>query len=313
MALYINKIRYGIRRFCDELIGREDYWHLRLRPLPVNLIQKEYFHDMYKKGFYDGELKNNIPIYYLNGIYPVYFHITTLNYGLGLLSRLNRGEKTRSEILMIVNWLLLNQLADGSWRYNFPLESNHELADNKPSGMTQGLALSFLIRVASLNIVTVDQPFNDAIKKAFLFLNSPQLCSIYNGIPMIEEFYNPGDGILNGYIFAIYGIYDYCCYINDMTYFNQQILDLKQLLSFFSLGGYWTKYSISGIISSKFYHQLHIDMMTSLYNLTNDKIFLSYKKRWQIGLKLSPLYIVCKSFQKVMHVNDMVMSFSKSK
>ena len=114
MALYINKIRYGIRRFCDELIGREDYWHLRLRPLPVNLIQKEYFHDMYKKGFYDGELKNNIPIYYLNGIYPVYFHITTLNYGLGLLSRLNRGEKTRSEILMIVNWLLSNQLADGS-------------------------------------------------------------------------------------------------------------------------------------------------------------------------------------------------------
>lgn len=312
MAQYIKKIAYGFRRLCDELVGREDYWHLRLKTIPLNSIHKDYFHDMYKKGFYDGEFKNNIPIYYLNGVYPVYFHITTLNYGLGLLSRFNRGEKIDYEISLIANWLLSNQSTDGSWRYNFPLESNHELADNRPSGMTQGLAISFLVRAASLDIVTVDKQFNTALEKAFLFLFSPQLLSIHNEIPMIEEFYSPGSGILNGYIFAIYGIYDYCYYINEMLYFNEQILNLKRLLPLFSWG-YWTKYSATGIISSKFYHQLHIDMMKSLYNLTGDKIFLKYKKKWQIGLKLSPFYILCKSFQKAIHINDMVMSFSKSK
>lgn len=305
-----RRILYGLNRLKDELIGKEDYWHLRL--LPAENFDKVYFLQMLPKANYVGYFQNGIPIYYLNGKYPVFFHITTLNYALGLLECYykNKSEKLRKDIAKIFIWLVENQQEDGSWRYHFPLESKHVLADNKPSGMTQALAISFIIRVLRGNFVPYNEQYQSILNKAVTFMLSDKIICEHDGIELIEEFYNPGDGILNGYIFTLYGLYDYCQYCSDYTLFKFHIKNLKNALTRYNYF-IWTRYDLKGKISSRFYHQLHIDMMSVLFKLTHDPFFLKYKKRWEYGMKFCFIFILLKALQKTRSINKMIMSYSK--
>lgn len=305
-----RRFLYGLKRLRDELFNKEDYWHLRLAP--SDNFGKVYYLKMKKKGYYPGSFKEGIPVYYLNGKYPVFFHITTLNYALGLLERFYDGEDVRKDILIIFDWLIENQHDDGSWRYEFPLESKHVLSDNKPSGMTQGLAVSFILRVMQGGFVPYENKYDVILKKATSFMLSNCIVDKHYHVELIEEFYNPGDGILNGYIFALLGLYDYSKYISNFTYFNKHINNLITILPKYNFLT-WTKYDSKGTISSRFYHQLHIDMMHVLYKITRDSIFLKYKNIWEIGMNLYPLFVLIKSYQKTRRINKMIMSYSEEK
>lgn len=305
-----RRFLYGLNRLKDEFIGKEDYWHLRLPP--ADSFDKVYFLQMKRKADYSGEFIHDIPIYYLNGKFPVFFHITTLNYALGLLEcyYMNNDNHLHDRINNIFLWLIKNQQQDGSWRYTFPLESKHVLADNKPSGMTQALAISFIIRILRGNFLPHDKKYILSLENAVKFMLSDEIICTHDGIDLIEEFYNPGNGILNGYIFTLLGLYDYCQYKSDYTLFDVHISNLKRIIKKYNFF-IWTRYDLVGTISSRFYHQLHIDMMTVLYKLTGDMLFLKYRKRWKLGMYFSFLFVLLKAIQKAMNINVMVMSYSK--
>ena len=283
---------------------------MRLSPLNDILWDKMYYHDMKLKGFYNGLIDKGMPIYYLNGKYPVLFHITTINYALGLLFRFYDGENVKQEIVDIFYWLIDNQQDDGSWRYNFPEGTGHLLSDNKPSGMTQGLAISFIIRVLRSGLICNNGKYDIILDKAVSFMLSKEIVDSHKAVPIIEEFYSPGSGVLNGFIFALYGLYDYSKYKSDYKEYNKFLLNLKSLLPRYCFFFCWSKYSLAGTISSRFYHQLHIDMMVVLYSLTHDMLFKKYEKRWLLGMKFSALFVLIKSFQKVFNIDRMVMSYS---
>lgn len=310
MISSVRKFLYGLRRLRDELFNKEDYWHLRLAP--SDDFEKVYFLQMKRKGFYPGSFKDGIPIYYLNGKFPVFFHITTLNYALGLLERFYDGEDVHRDILRIFDWLIENQHSDGSWRYNFPIESKHVLSNNMPSGMTQGLAVSFILRVIQGGIASKEDKYDTILNKAVAFMLSDCIVDKHYGTEIIEEFYNPGDGILNGYIFALLGLYDYSRYASDFTSFDKYVKNLILILPKYNFIT-WTKYDAKGTVSSRFYHQLHIDMMYVLYEITGDSIFLKYKKMWGVGMSLYPIFVLLKSFQKTSRINRMIMSYSEEK
>lgn len=309
--MLLQRLRYGFRRLFDELGNKEDYWHLRLKPeLNDNNWTKVYFHDMAGKGIYPGEIVDGIPVFYLNGNNRVVFYTTVLNYALGLLNRYATGEQVGNDLLNITQWLLNEQCEDGSWRYNF-VGSDHPLSKNKAAGMTQGLAVSFLIRSMNAGFLSKEVCMQTT-KKAIQFMLSDEIVSIHDNKKLIEEFYSPGVSILNGSIFALYGLYDYCMTFGDMKCFHEYINALKILLSQYKLG-YWSYYDMHGTITSKFYHQLHIDMMIVLYHLTNESIFREYAEKWQKGLKISFFFILLKAFQKLRHINKMVMSYANKK
>lgn len=299
----------------DELFGKEDYWHLNLVPFILPQIDSDviYFHDMTQKGYYPGELKDGVPIFYLNGQYPVFFHITTFNYALGLLNRKRNGENVDQDIEQIIEWAEKNQGIDGAWRYNFPDRANHPLKTNRASGMTQGLGISFLIRCYRLGYIERER-CRLIVEKAIEMMLSDEIVSNFklkNGnLRIIEEFYSPGNSILNGAIFALYGLYDYSIEFGNPKLFKLFIDDLKLLLPKYSFC-LWSYYDLKGTINSKFYHQLHIHMMDVLYCLTKDNLFLKYRNLWRKGLSFSFIFILIKSFQKLKHINSMPMNFVK--
>lgn len=307
--MIIQKIKYGCKILINELTNQEDYWHPRLKPMTGKLAcDKIYFHDMLKKGFYPGDFVDNIPVIYLNGKQQTFFYITVFNYALGLLNRYDLKEDVLNEINAVLKWTLENQKEDGSWRYNMH-DSSHALADNKASGMTQGLAVSFIIRAYRCEFIEKEKCIS-SVSKAIEFMLSEEIVSIYNGKKLVEEFYKPGLGILNGAIFALYGLYDYCVEIDNYEIFNEYIHDLKELLSKYKFK-HWSYYDRNKMINSKFYHQLHIDMMYVLYDLTNDSIFLKYAKYWEKGMKFSVFFVLSKSLQKLIHIKKMPLTYSK--
>ncbi len=301
----LKKLNYGLKQIFFEMIGKEDYWHVRLEPQAENSFYY-YVHKMIKKGNYPGEVVEGIPIFYLNGKHPVYFYTTIINYGLGLLERRDTNLEVERDIKKIAKWLIDSQNNDGSWRYNFAVESGHPLADNKPSGMSQGLAISFLVRVRRLGLINSETALR-SIEKAVIFMESKVITSDINGHKFIQEFYVPGKSELNGAIFALYGLYDYGVEINNLEKFQSYLAGLKMQLKQYKFY-HWSYYDMEGSISSKFYHQLHLDMLKVLMTITKDPMFEQYLKYWTRGLRFSLIFTFFKCVQKIININKMPMN-----
>ena len=90
--------------------------------------------------------------------------------------------------------------------------------------------------------------------------------------------------ILNGWIFAWWGLYDYVLLTNDMGIYklrlNESLNSLLNHLPKFSCI-YWSYYDLNYKIASPFYHDLHVAQMQAMYELTGIELFSSYARRWE--------------------------------
>ena len=299
-----TKLQYGFNALKREVLGWEDYWHLRTPAVkhdiknPRNL---SYYLDFSKKGNYPFTFINGIPVVKIDSRDTI-FPITIFNYGLGLCdSLLNDNKVIKEKLDLILAWAINNQDRDGYWR------ANHEsrfwkLQSGWTSAMTQGLGISFLIRCHRMQIGD-DKAILHKILKAKEAMFSSQLVNMTSSGPLLQEFEGSNADILNGFIFAIFGLYDYSLHTGDYKDFYRSIKVLKETLgdyNFFS----WSYYSRTKFISSVYYHQLHIDQMLALYYITNDEIFMKYHKKWKAGLVFKYFFIIFKTMQKVFHYNS---------
>ncbi len=304
-----KKIAYGFTMLKAELSGKVDYWHLRERPLlPEEVSPEIYYLDMKGKGFYPGEMENGVPVFYLDGKIRCFFPITILNYGLGLLNRLHDGEDVQDELEKVLVYIMEHQDEDGAWRFEVPEGTMHEMAGGKVSGMTQGLAISFLTRCVAIGVLTREraEPRIEAAKKKML---SQSCVSYVDGEPFIEEFNVPGASILNGSIFALLGLYDYENFVGEKEDFAIFEAALRTLLPRFRFGS-WSYYNLQKTLCSKFYQQLHVDLMTVLEQLTGEGIYSSYRRIWKRGLRFSFVFILLKAGQKVFQIRKWSMNAS---
>lgn len=300
LAMIIKNLKYGISRFIEDAMGKGDYWHVRLKPIEdISKSTHIYFLNMTLKSYYPGEMENGIPVFYYNGNVKVLFYTTVINYGLGLLNRYQSDNSMQDEIKNIANWLIETQQEDGSWRYDFIADS-HPLSNGKASGMTQGLAISFLLRCIHCGLLEKSSVFTN-VQNAVKFMLSDRIVSEHDGNKLIEEYYVPSTSVLNGSIFGLFGLYDYCVEINDLKLFDEYVESLVNLLPKYNLG-WWSYYDLSGSINSRFYHQLHIDMMDVLGHLTGRPIFKKYADSWRVGLNFSLIFILMKSMQKLWNI-----------
>ena len=111
--------------------------------------------------------------------------------------------------------------------------------------------------------------------------------------------------VLNGNIFAWWGLYDYVATTNDNAKYKQKLeIALRTLIR--SLPqfkcSYWSMYSLDRLIASPFYHNLHIAQMQAMYQLTGISIFDEYAKIWSRQQKnpiCKSLAFVRKAYQKI--------------
>lgn len=207
------------------------------------------------------------------------FPIAIFQYGLGSydLYLMEKKEIFLEKFRLTADWAVDNQEESGAWN-----TFSHIYPDNPYSAMSQGEGCSLLIRAY---ITFEDERYLNAAKNAIEFM----LKSIKDGGTTL---YNNNDvffqesthlpTILNGWIFALFGLYDYVKLTNDIEkkeILNKSLDTLERTLNEFD-NGYWSMYDNSSMITSPFYHDLHIVQLRVLNDIFGVEAFKTYSDIW---------------------------------
>lgn len=229
----------------------------------------------------------------------VYFPVQIFQYGLGAydLYLQTKEKKFLDRFALCVTWAKENQLPSGAWD-NFSF-----CYPNAPYGaMCQGEGCSLLLRAYTLY---QKEEYLQAAKKALDFMLLPLEkggTTLYQGQDVFLQEYTHLPTVLNGFIFAWFGLADMT--LTDASYAQikeKTLATLIKILPQFD-NGYWSLYSLDKKMASPFYHNLHIAQLQALYSLTKQEIFNTYACRWKAYQK-NPFYkgraFVKKAWQKI--------------
>jgi len=272
-------------RWARLLAGRS-YYH---QPQPVGKAFRPeelagYFNDLTAKTHWVGHTdEEGIPVNILADGRRVYFATTVVQKALGHWDKwlLTHNDGDREEFLRLCRWLLVRQDDNGGW----PVWSELGLSLPSPySAMTQGQCISAFVRAWRL---TGDEAFATGAKRALDLMYRPLE---YGGPAIIEKeslFLEeapaiPRSSILNGWIFALFGIYDFWLVFKDENAYNLFKLSLDTLKGHLHKydAGYWSYYDVRGHLASPFYHDLHIHQLTALAMIDDYSLFTQFRDRW---------------------------------
>ena len=239
---------------------------------------------------------NGVPMLdYRGAIGQQYNPIAIAQYALGnhTLWTDTQDANRLSKCVAAADWLVDNlELNDQNipvWMHKFDWEYAETLNNPWYSGLAQGQGISALLRC---HAATGNSKYLDAAKSAFISIQTKVddggVRYANGGDIWIEEYIvSPPSHILNGYIWAMWGVRDYMLVTTDpaaTVLWEDCVETLSRVLSTFDLG-YWSLYdqSASGplkMIASNFYHRLHIAQLEVMYTLTGNEMFLEYSKKW---------------------------------
>lgn len=243
-----------------------------------------YFNDLTAKTHWTGHNdEEGIPINVLADGRRIYFATTVVQKALGHWDKwlLTCNSRDREEFLRLSRWLLAQQDDKGGW----PVWSELGLSLPSPySAMTQGECVSALARAWKL---TGDGTFAEGARRALDLMCRP----VESGGPAIvkgkrlflEEVPSlPRSSILNGWIFGIFGLYDFWLAFKDENARELFMLSLDTLKGHLYEydAGYWSYYDVRGHLASHFYHDLHIHQLTALAMIDNDTLVAEFRDRW---------------------------------
>ncbi|CAH0175230.1 D-glucuronyl C5-epimerase family protein [Peribacillus simplex] len=265
-----------------------------------------YYNDLTNKVLFTTNLdENGIPVNLSYNGKKVYFPTAIVQYGLGAydLYLLTSDKSYYDKFINITNWLLNDQEKNGGWD---AFERIGQTDCNKYSAMTQGECTSILIRAY---LQTNDSRYYEAAIKATDFMLKPVqeggTTRYLNKKIYFEEYVkSEPDLVLNGWIFAIFGLLDLYKLTKEDKYktaLQSSIYTLKTELSKYDTG-YWSCYDQSGKIGSPFYHDLHIAQLKVLYDLFEINEFNYYAIKWsnyQKNIFKKSFAISKKAFQKI--------------
>jgi hypothetical protein len=243
-----------------------------------------YFNDLTAKARWAGHTdEGGIPVNILADGRRVYLATTVVQKALGHWDKwlLTRNDGDRKEFLKLCGWLLARQDDNGGWpvwpELGLPLASPY-------SAMTQGECVSAFVRAWEL---TGDRAFAEGARRALDLMCRPlesEGPAIIEGESLFWEEAPtiPRSSILNGWIFALFGLYDFWLAFKDKNareLFRLSLDTLKGHLHEYD-AGYWSYYDVQGHLASPFYHDLHIHQLTALAIIDNDSLVAEFRDRW---------------------------------
>lgn len=272
---------YKIKKWTNMLLGKSVY---HVNQGKGTIFSKDgisgYYNDLTEKVTKFGLEDASVPQTTVDTGESIYFSIAIFQYGLGAydLYLKDRNSTYLDKVVSCAEWALQNQQADGSW-VTFEYKKN----GHPYSSMAQAEGISLLIRA---HIATNRQEYLDAASRAITFMLKPVSeggTSLYvdDDVLLLESTADPV--ILNGWIFSIWGVYDYCKYTNDPSaeeILNKTLASLKNHLPNFDMK-YWSKYDAGNRICSPFYHNLHIHQLEAMYDLFGDDEYRFWANKWK--------------------------------
>jgi heparosan-N-sulfate-glucuronate 5-epimerase len=257
----------------------------------------QYYMPFTSKANYSGPFDTNgIPLLNYRGhLGEQYNPIAIAQYGLGNYNLHKRTGDTepRRKFLAVADWLTsrLEQNPAGLWvwNHNFDWEYRDTLKAPWYSALAQGQGISVLVRAAA---ETGDDSYADAARRAF----EPLLVQVgeggvayvdEDGDTWLEEYIVfPPTHILNGFIWASWGVWDYYLATGNpeaKRLFDESVKTIKKNLARYDVG-FWSLYEQSGtrlkMMASPFYHSLHIVQLEILHRLTGEEAFREYAAKW---------------------------------
>jgi len=300
----LKRIQYWNRIFRAYILrdtSQLTFWHGTplLNPDFNNNKIDYYYMSFHEKANYDGPHDDNgIPMLdYRGHIGLQYNPIAIAQWGLG---NYNLWRKTNENMyydkfVKSSEWLLdnltVNAFGRYVWMHHFDWEYRDTLISPWYSGLAQGQGLSVLVRA---HMVLKDKKYliaANAVYESFNFSieNGGVTYIDSNGEKWIEEYIvHPPTHILNGFIWGLWGVYDYAVhYKNDNAFslFNEFNMTIRNNLKSYDIH-YWSLYEHSGtllkMVASSFYHKLHVTQLYVMYKLTGDLVYKKYGKKWEL-------------------------------
>jgi heparosan-N-sulfate-glucuronate 5-epimerase len=266
-----------------------------------------YFNDLTGKADWMGQTdQDGLPVSSLSTGKSVHFPILLCQKALGHWDNWlihERPEDSR-QFLNIADWLQRTQDSAGGWD---TWGSMGKPQQYRYSAMTQGQAMSVMSRAFKL---TRRPEFERAGASALELLRRPiqeeGVCCYEGQNVFLEEFPSARrDTVLNGWIFALFGVHDYLLVFPDhkgREFYASTCDCLTRSLGTYD-AGYWSYYS-SGTkrLASPFYHKLHLSQLQALRQVTEAPAVGSILDAWTRCEK-SPVCksraVVVKGFQKL--------------
>ena len=298
-----ERLQY-FRRIFRSYVGpgpsQLTFWHETPQVNPRAQIEQlgEYYMPFESKADYSGPCDSTgLPLLDYHGCIGRQSNpIAIAQWGLGNYNAFCRTESAerRNRFLLASGWLR-SQLERNShdvwvWNHNFDWEYRTRLISPWYSGLAQGQGISLLVRAWQ---ATGESGYLDAAQRAFLSFCKPVAeggvaFTDEDGNIWFEEYVvSPPTHILNGFIWAAWGVHDYFLATGDAVaqqLFARSIETLRKNLPRYDLG-FWSLYEQSGtrqpMIASPFYHRLHIVQLRVLHRFTGEPIFSTYAERWQ--------------------------------
>ena len=234
----------------------------------------------------------------------VYYPISIGQYGLAIWNTYlrTRSEEDKQRFLKIAEWFYDNRIEDeklGAYWLTHVDKPAYQIFEPWKSCFSQARAINILLRAYQ---VTGNKTYEQLAEKAL----KPFLFSVEDGgvVTFLEEgsFYEEYPArvpvlVLNGMIFALFGIYDFVRVYPEhqeaRNIFDSGLECLEKLLPKFDLG-FWSRYSLCAADfhpeidpATISYHLLHIVQLQAIYKITGHEIFDEFARRWQDYLELS--------------------------
>ena len=197
--------------------------------------------------------------------------------------------EARMMFLNCADWLVENVVYYENytvWEYSYP--SYYKQTPPWRSGQAQAMGIQTLLRAYDL---TDDPKYLTCAKNALqAFYITVEVGGVTDMEPDGGWWYDKFadiDGerpkVLNGMMFALLGIHDFYERTNDpdaKILFDNGIISLKNHLGEYDAGN-WSYYDRNGKLASEKYHNIHIQQLSILYNITGDSAFKNYHDKFK--------------------------------
>jgi len=261
----------------------------------------EYYMQFSQKADYQGQYDSAgiLMLDYRGQIGRQYNPIAIAQYALGNynLFRQTSEPDRRKKFFLTADWLCQhlekNDKGLSVWNHHFDWEYRETLRAPWYSGLAQGQGISVLVRAHKESRESQDGRYLDAAKRALASFFTPVseggvAFTDERGDLWFEEYIvNPPTHILNGFIWAAWGVYDYFLATQDRSaqdLFARAVQTLLRNLERYDLG-FWSLYEQSGtrlpMVASPFYHQLHVVQLRVMHRLTGEDAFARVASRWE--------------------------------
>lgn len=299
----LPSLRYYRRIFSAYVLGGNShltFWHETPAENENGSTTElgEYYMPFSEKADYRGlHDPAGIPLLDYHGhIGPQYNPIAIAQYGLGNYNLWKRSGdlSRRQKFFLIADWLASNLEPNAHglsvWNHHFDWEYRDTLKAPWYSGLAQGQGISVLVRAHKR---TGDAQYLEAARQAFTSFQQPienggVAFTDESGDLWFEEYIvSPPTHILNGFMWALWGVYDYWLATRDSVakdLFARGVRTVLHNLARYDLG-FWSLYEQSGtrvpMVASRFYHRLHIVQLRVMHRLTAEAEFARVADRWE--------------------------------